>query len=149
MADELTKALLNNHELPTPTKEWVGGDFTRHCPSLWCRATAGTHRGGCRYPVRTRGRCIWTQPPRRRRSRSPLPPPAAPDGQANLPAGDEPRMTDYNQHHQMLELVVDRDAAAVHALARLHIENGPTSSAIGALEDQLSEPWDGSVRTHC
>ena len=62
-----------------------------------------------------------------------------------LPAGEEPRMIDFNQHHQMLELVVDRDAAAVHSLARLHIENSLTASAIGALEDQLSEPKSASA----
>lgn len=55
-----------------------------------------------------------------------------------LPAGDEPRIIDYNQHHQMLELVVDQDVAAAHALAKLHIENSLTASAIDALEDQLS-----------
>ena len=62
-----------------------------------------------------------------------------------LPAGDEPRMIDFNQHHQMLELVVDRDAAAVHALARLHIENSLTASAIGALEDHRSKPESASA----
>jgi DNA-binding GntR family transcriptional regulator len=54
-----------------------------------------------------------------------------------LPAGDEPRIIDFNQHHQMLELVVDRDVAAVHDLARLHIENSLTASAIDALEGQF------------
>ena len=62
-----------------------------------------------------------------------------------LPAGEEPRMIDFNQHHQMLELVVDHDAAAVHALARLHIEKSLTASAIGALEDRLSEPESASA----
>lgn len=57
-----------------------------------------------------------------------------------LPAGDEPRMIDFNQHHQMLELVVDRDAAAAHALARLHIQNSLTASAIEALEGQFQAP---------
>ena len=40
----------------------------------------------------------------------------------------------------MLELVVDRDAAAVHSLARLHIENSLIASAIGALEDLYRSP---------
>jgi len=62
-----------------------------------------------------------------------------------LPVGEEPRMIDFNQHHQMLELVVDRDAPAVHALARLHIENSLTASAISALEDQLPEPESASA----
>ena len=62
-----------------------------------------------------------------------------------LPAGEEPRMIDFNQHHQMLELVIDHDAAAVHALARLHIENSLTASAISALEDRLSEPESASA----
>ena len=54
-------------------------------------------------------------------------------------------MIDFNQHHQMLELVVDRDAAAVHALARLHIQNSLTASAIGALEDHRSKPESASA----
>ncbi len=58
-----------------------------------------------------------------------------------LPAGDEPRMIDFNQHHQMLELVVDRDANAVHALARdFTSRTSLTASAIDALERQLDAP---------
>ena len=62
-----------------------------------------------------------------------------------LPAGEEPRMIDFNQHHQMLELVVERDPAAAHDLARLHIENSLTASAIGALEEQLPQPESASA----
>jgi|SRR4051794_33415230 len=62
-----------------------------------------------------------------------------------LPAGEEPRVVDFNQHHQMLELVVDRDSAAVQSLARLHIENSLTASAIDALEDQLPAPASASA----
>lgn len=62
-----------------------------------------------------------------------------------LPAGDEPRIIDFNQHHQMLKLVVDQDVAAAHALAKLHIENSLTASAIDALEDQLSTPRPASA----
>ena len=54
-----------------------------------------------------------------------------------LPVGDEPRMIDFHQHNEMLELVSARDAAAAEALARRHIENSLTASAIDALEEQL------------
>lgn len=54
-----------------------------------------------------------------------------------LPPGDEPRTVDFNQHREMLELVVGRDTAAVEALARRHIENSLTASAIDALEHEL------------
>lgn len=51
-----------------------------------------------------------------------------------LPAGEEPRTIDLNEHHQILELVIARDAAAAEALTRRHIEKSLTAAAIGALE---------------
>lgn len=62
-----------------------------------------------------------------------------------LPAGEEPRTIDFNQHHQMLDLVVDRDVAAAGDLARLHIANSLTASAIDALKDQLGTPETASA----
>lgn len=62
-----------------------------------------------------------------------------------LPAGDEPRMSDFNEHHQMLELLFARDVTAAESLARRHIENSLTASAIDALEDQLRNPESASA----
>jgi DNA-binding GntR family transcriptional regulator len=51
-----------------------------------------------------------------------------------LPAGDEPRTIDLNQHHKILELVIAGEAAAAAELARAHILHSLTASVTGALE---------------
>ena len=53
-----------------------------------------------------------------------------------LPAGEEPRTIDLNEHHQILELVIARDAAGAGALTRRHIQKSLTTAAINALENR-------------
>lgn len=53
-----------------------------------------------------------------------------------LPSGDEPRTTDLNQHHQILELVASGDGPGAAELARTHIANSLTASVTGALEER-------------
>ena len=62
-----------------------------------------------------------------------------------LPEGDEPRTIDFQQHHEMVELVIARDAAAAEALARRHIQHSLTASAIDALEEQLQARQSASA----
>ena len=53
-----------------------------------------------------------------------------------LPAGEEPRTIDLNEHHQILELVIARDVVGAGALTRRHIEKSLTTGAINALENR-------------
>jgi DNA-binding GntR family transcriptional regulator len=62
-----------------------------------------------------------------------------------LPAGEEPRTVDLDQHHEILELVIARDAPAAEALTRRHIENSLTASAINALQDHEHRPESASA----
>jgi DNA-binding GntR family transcriptional regulator len=63
-----------------------------------------------------------------------------------LPAGDEPRTIDLNQHYQILELVVAGDGAAAADLARSHIINSLTASVTGALEAREGLYLPGAAR---
>jgi DNA-binding GntR family transcriptional regulator len=56
-----------------------------------------------------------------------------------LPAGEEPRTIDLDEHHQILDLVVAKDGAGAAALTRRHIEKSLTAAAIVALEDRKHE----------
>ncbi len=51
-----------------------------------------------------------------------------------LPAGEEPRTIDLNEHHEILELVVAQRRRRRGALTRRHIQNSLTAAAISALE---------------
>ena len=62
-----------------------------------------------------------------------------------LPAGEEPRTIDLNEHHQILELVVARDAAGAGALTRRHIQKSLTAAAINSLEDPHQTPQQDTV----
>jgi DNA-binding GntR family transcriptional regulator len=53
-----------------------------------------------------------------------------------LPAGEEPRTIDLEEHHQILDLVVAGDIAGAGALTRRHIQKSLTAVAINALEDR-------------
>src|SRR6476469_4525078 len=53
-----------------------------------------------------------------------------------LPAGEEPRTIDLNEHHQILELVIAKDAAGARDLTRRHIQKSLTAAAINALENR-------------
>ena len=57
-----------------------------------------------------------------------------------LPAGEEPRTIDLDEHHEMLELVIAKDAAGAAALTRRHIEKSLTAAAINALESEDHNP---------
>ena len=57
-----------------------------------------------------------------------------------LPAGEEPRTIDLQEHQQILDLVVDQDAAGAAALTRRHIQKSLTAAAIDALEDHQQTP---------
>jgi DNA-binding GntR family transcriptional regulator len=57
-----------------------------------------------------------------------------------LPAGEEPRTIDLNEHHQILDLVVARDAAGAGAVTRRHIQRSLTAAAINSLEDHQPTP---------
>lgn len=52
----------------------------------------------------------------------------------SLPPGKEPRTRDFEEHHRLVELVADGDAAGAAALMRSHIRLSLTASAIEALE---------------
>ncbi|MGW3564635.1 GntR family transcriptional regulator [Streptomyces sp. NPDC000941] len=52
-----------------------------------------------------------------------------------LPPGDEPRTRDLDEHHQLVELIVDRQAAEAAQLMRDHITHSLTATAIRALEE--------------
>jgi DNA-binding GntR family transcriptional regulator len=65
-----------------------------------------------------------------------------------LPAGDEPRTLDLNQHHQLLELVIAGDGPAAADLARTHIINSLTAAVTGALEARESGPLQLSYRSY-
>jgi DNA-binding GntR family transcriptional regulator len=62
-----------------------------------------------------------------------------------LPAGEEPRTIDLNEHHQILDLVVARDAAAAGALTRRHTQKSLTAAAINSLEDPQQTPHQGTA----
>ncbi len=62
-----------------------------------------------------------------------------------LPAGEEPRTIDLNEHHQILDLVIAKDAAGAAALTRRHIQKSLTAAAINALEDREHEPESASA----
>lgn len=51
-----------------------------------------------------------------------------------LPAGAEPRIVDLNEHHRILELVIDGDGAAAADLVRTHIRNSLGATVTGTLE---------------
>ncbi|MGW7518365.1 GntR family transcriptional regulator [Streptomyces sp. NPDC054796] len=53
-----------------------------------------------------------------------------------LPPGDGPRTRDLDEHHRLVELVVDGQAAAAAQLMRDHITHSLTATAISALEDR-------------
>ncbi len=53
-----------------------------------------------------------------------------------LPAGEEPRTIDLNEHQQILELVIARDVVGAGVLSRRHIEKSLTTGAINALENR-------------
>lgn len=56
-----------------------------------------------------------------------------------LPPGAEPRTTDFEQHFEILELVVAGDDVAAADLTRRHIQGSLTAAAIDALEgDELT-----------
>ena len=65
-----------------------------------------------------------------------------------LPAGDEPRTIDLNQHHRLLELVIAGDGPAAADLARTHILNSLTAAVTGALEARESGPLQLSYRSY-
>jgi DNA-binding GntR family transcriptional regulator len=51
-----------------------------------------------------------------------------------LPPGEEPRLRDHQEHHTLLNLIIEGDSDAVSALLRDHIRLSLTASAIEALE---------------
>ncbi len=51
-----------------------------------------------------------------------------------LPAGDQPRTRDLDEHHKILKLVVARNAAAAGRLMKQHIQMSLTAAAIEVLE---------------
>ncbi|WP_017612627.1 GntR family transcriptional regulator [Nocardiopsis salina] len=53
-----------------------------------------------------------------------------------LPAGEDPRTVDLNEHHEILELVVDGDAAGAADLVRSHIRHSLGAVVPGALENR-------------
>ncbi|ANS26344.1 GntR family transcriptional regulator [Rhodococcus opacus] len=53
-----------------------------------------------------------------------------------LPPGDEPRIRDLDEHHQLFDLVVAGDVAGTGELMRRHITESLTASAIRALEER-------------
>lgn len=53
-----------------------------------------------------------------------------------LPPGDEPRIRDHREHHELLELVVAGDAPGAGVLMREHVERSLTATAISALEER-------------
>ncbi|MFI6083857.1 GntR family transcriptional regulator [Streptomyces sp. NPDC051217] len=55
-----------------------------------------------------------------------------------LPPGDEPRTRDLQEHHRLVALIVDGQAAEAAQLMRGHITHSLTATAISALEDRES-----------
>ncbi|GGV44946.1 GntR family transcriptional regulator [Actinomadura cremea] len=53
-----------------------------------------------------------------------------------LPPGDEPRTRDLQEHHRLVELIIDQDASQAAQLMRDHITHSLTATAISALEDR-------------
>lgn len=53
-----------------------------------------------------------------------------------LPAGNEPRTLDLNQHYEILDLVIAGDAMSAAELSHAHIVNSLTAAVTGALEDR-------------
>ncbi|MFV2175921.1 GntR family transcriptional regulator [Actinomadura sp. LOL_016] len=53
-----------------------------------------------------------------------------------LPPGDEPRTRDLQEHHRLVELIIDQEAAQAAQLMRDHITHSLTATAISALEDR-------------
>jgi DNA-binding GntR family transcriptional regulator len=64
-----------------------------------------------------------------------------------LPPGDEPRTRDLQEHHQLVELVVDGDADGARRLMTEHIERSLTAWAIAELEKREAHPVSGSNRS--
>ncbi|MFI6344347.1 GntR family transcriptional regulator [Streptomyces sp. NPDC050560] len=60
-----------------------------------------------------------------------------------LPPGDEPRTRDLDEHHRLVDLVVEGRARDASRLMRAHVANSLTASAISALEDREGR-GDGS-----
>lgn len=56
-----------------------------------------------------------------------------------LPPGDEPRVRDHREHHELLVLIAAGDAAGARDLMRGHIERSLTATAISALERREQE----------
>ncbi|MFJ9033020.1 GntR family transcriptional regulator [Streptomyces sp. NPDC102274] len=59
-----------------------------------------------------------------------------------LPPGDEPRTRDLQEHHRLVALIVDGQAAQAAQLMCDHITNSLTATAISALEDRESHRLD-------
>ncbi|MEU9353579.1 GntR family transcriptional regulator [Streptomyces griseoloalbus] len=53
-----------------------------------------------------------------------------------LPPGDEPRTRDLQEHHQLVDLIENGQAAEAAELMRNHITHSLTATAISALEDR-------------
>jgi DNA-binding GntR family transcriptional regulator len=53
-----------------------------------------------------------------------------------LPPGDEPRTRDLQEHHQLVDLIDNGQAAEASELMRNHITHSLTATAISALEDR-------------
>lgn len=66
-----------------------------------------------------------------------------------LPPGEEPRLRDHREHHELLELVAAGDAPGAGALMRAHVERSLTAAAISALEERenASDRAAGSATT--
>ncbi|MFJ5838015.1 GntR family transcriptional regulator [Streptomyces shenzhenensis] len=61
-----------------------------------------------------------------------------------LPPGDEPRTRDLEEHHRLVEFIVDREADRAARLMRDHISHSLTASAISALEDREGQQSPGA-----
>jgi len=59
-----------------------------------------------------------------------------------LPPGRAPRLRDYEEHGQMVDLIVVGDAEGAADLMRHHIENSLTAAALAAHEDSTSPRAD-------
>lgn len=55
-----------------------------------------------------------------------------------LPSGGEPRTRDFDEHHRLVELVVDEDATGAAELMASHIDNSLTAAALA--EHESAEP---------
>ncbi|MCW1096995.1 MULTISPECIES: GntR family transcriptional regulator [Streptomyces] len=58
----------------------------------------------------------------------------------DLPPGDEPRTRDLQEHHRLVDLVVDGQADRAAQLMHDHIANSLTATAISALEVRENHP---------